>query len=244
MLDFKLFHFPEIDSTNAEAKRNIAEYPHGSVIYADSQSAGKGRLNRNWISPPHKNLYLSVVLKETDLGYESLNSCVQVAALAIWQTLVDLGIHQARIKWPNDVLIQDKKISGILCESLLKQGQIEALIIGIGLNILMDQNDFSELDRAATSILLELHSTLSIDEILEKLLIQLNYYYQVFKKSPQELTENWLEASELKNSLVQFTTDQGQSIIGLMQGITPEGALIIENKDGIHSFYTGELKRL
>ena len=244
MLDFKLFHFSDIDSTNTEAKRHISAYPHGSVIYADSQSAGKGRLNRNWISPPHKNLYLSLVLKEPDLSYKSLNSCVQVAALAIWQTLIDLGIYQARIKWPNDVLIEDRKISGILCESLLKQGQIEALIIGVGLNILMDKDDFKGLDRPATSMLLELSTPPSIEVILDKLLINLKSYYELFKQSPEELTENWLEASELKDSLVQFTTDQNDSVIGLMQGITPEGALLIENKDGIHSFYTGELKRL
>mgnify|MGYP001288733886 CR=1 FL=1 len=156
MIDFRLFHFTEIDSTNNEAKRNIFQYPHGSVVYADAQTAGKGRLNRTWMSPPNKNLYLSLILKEADVGYENLNSYVQIAALAIWKTLIDLGIAKALIKWPNDVLVDESKIAGILCESVMKKGKIEALIIGIGLNINMTKEDFLGLNRAATSIHLEL----------------------------------------------------------------------------------------
>lgn len=244
MINFTFFPFKEIDSTNAEAKRNIDQYPHGSVIWATSQSAGKGRLNRNWISPPDKNLYLSLVIKEADLNYRSLNPCVQVAALAIWKCLHDLNIENTCIKWPNDVLIGESKISGILCESVLRKGKIEALIIGIGLNINMYIDDFSELNRAATSTFIETGIQHDIGAIRQQLLKNIQMYYQMMKSDLEDLTESWLMASQLKDAPIQFTSDQGKTITGHMRGINPEGALIIQDHLGLHTFYTGELKRL
>jgi BirA family transcriptional regulator, biotin operon repressor / biotin---[acetyl-CoA-carboxylase] ligase len=129
---FTLHHFTEIDSTNEEAKRRaVAGAPPGLVIWADRQSAGRGRQGRAWQSPPG-NLYCSILLRP-DKPAAAVAQLSFAAALAVCEALPGAG--PLRCKWPNDVLIGNKKVAGILLESEAAGGNVAALIIGFGINL-------------------------------------------------------------------------------------------------------------
>jgi BirA family transcriptional regulator, biotin operon repressor / biotin---[acetyl-CoA-carboxylase] ligase len=129
---FALHHFTEIDSTNDEARRRAAAgAPPGLVIWADRQSAGRGRQGRAWQSPSG-NLYCSILLRPDKPAVEVAQLSF-AAALAVCEALP--GVRALRCKWPNDVLIGDKKVAGILLESEAAGGNVAALIIGFGINL-------------------------------------------------------------------------------------------------------------
>lgn len=150
-------HFSEIDSTNTWAKNNAHLLPPGklTLITADTQTCGKGRLGRQWISPPKQNLYASFCFF-IDKGRKDIGNISLLMAVSVSETLESLGFHP-QIKWPNDILINGKKAGGILCELAELSGPSDQMcaIAGIGLNINMPLEQLNEIDQPATSLLQE-----------------------------------------------------------------------------------------
>jgi BirA family biotin operon repressor/biotin-[acetyl-CoA-carboxylase] ligase len=177
----KHIHFEHIDSTNTWAKLHSDQWDSKglTLITASEQSAGRGRFKRHWVSPPNLNIYATFCfwfdLERTDIGH-----IPQVLAISAAQTLESQGFSPA-IKWPNDLLLQDKKVAGILCETILEHN-LRGIVCGIGLNVNMPAEILNQIDRPATSLLVEGGHFFDVNSILallqEKFLNHLNQFLQ------------------------------------------------------------------
>lgn len=145
----RIIHFKKVDSTSTYLKRNYQTLKNYTIAYADYQTSGHGRVNRVWQSNNKDNLLFSILIKDTDLinKYASLSLGI---AVAIFNVLKKMKIEDVSIKWPNDVYVGDKKICGILLESVSTGNKIDVLVIGIGLNV--NQNLFNDISLNATSV--------------------------------------------------------------------------------------------
>jgi len=171
----------EIDSTNARA-RQLAEQgaADGTVIIADRQSAGRGRLGRRWESPSAVNLYCSILLRP-QIPVQQAPQLTFLSAVAVAETLNQLYKLPAKVKWPNDVLVGGKKIAGLLNEMNAETEQIHFVILGIGVNLNMAAEQFpEELNYPATSVLLETGETVDRALFARELLQRLDGYYCEF----------------------------------------------------------------
>ena len=166
-MQVKRIHFPIIDSTNTWAKTHAAELNPSSftIITADEQTAGRGRFKREWVSPNGCNLYVSYVFFLEQLD-SNVGNIPQVLALAAYE-VVQQWVPLVKLKWPNDLVIQDKKVAGILSE-VTQVGSIWAVIIGIGLNINMPESLIKTIDRPATSLMIEYKSPIERQLVAEK----------------------------------------------------------------------------
>lgn len=200
-----------LDSTNNHIKRNIEEIEHGTIIHAFQQSKGRGRFGNNWVSPKG-NLYFSFVLKE-EADRLNLFHLIMKTSIAILQTLKNIGII-GNIKYPNDILVNQKKIAGVLIESVGYE-KIETIIIGIGINV--NQRNFDEFDTLPTSIILETNHEESIENLLDEFISRYNSLndrfdiYEIYQKSLLfiEKTVHYKE----KNCKILGVSDKGELII-------------------------------
>ena len=172
--------FDSIPSTNREAVRLAqAHVEHGTVVVADCQTAGRGRLSRNWFSPPGANLYCSVILKAArpaDRLTEWLSWLPLISALAAAEAIEAVSSLHVSVKWPNDLLISERKVGGILCESGAGTGSAPFQVIGIGLNVNVEQQDWpEELRETATSIWHEQQRVVDRNRLLAQLLLELEH---------------------------------------------------------------------
>jgi BirA family biotin operon repressor/biotin-[acetyl-CoA-carboxylase] ligase len=154
-------HFASIDSTNTWAKQNAHTLAPDKItlVTADTQTAGRGRFKRKWVSPAHQNVYATFCFFIGREQLAILGNIPQVLALSTVELLQELGFHP-RLKWPNDVLLSGKKVAGILCETTTVAG-VEGIdgrlcvVVGIGLNVNMPKELLDEIDQPATSLLVE-----------------------------------------------------------------------------------------
>lgn len=168
MIGNNIKKFDVLDSTNDFAKRNIVNLPHGCIVVANTQTNGKGRRNKKWESGAG-NLYFSLVLKE-DISRKNIFKYTVFTSLAITKTLEMFSIN-SDIKYPNDCLVNNKKIAGILIESL-GSTELEYLIIGIGLNV--NQNIFEILSEKATSMKIETNKLYDLNKLLDSFVFHFN----------------------------------------------------------------------
>lgn len=159
-------HFPSIDSTNKYLKDNYSKLENYTFVSADSQSFGKGRNNRIWLSENGKNILFSLLILDKDV-FRHYKELSVVFAYAILNELSKLGLKDLMIKWPNDIYVKDKKICGILLESVCKS-EIECLIVGVGINV--NQEVFNgEYRTCPTSIKLELNREIDINVLKDNI---------------------------------------------------------------------------
>jgi birA, biotin-[acetyl-CoA-carboxylase] ligase region len=174
-------HLKTIDSTNTYAKKLSSSFPHGQItcIYADEQTAGKGRQKRSWISPPNVNLYVTFFL-QLPMNTPQLTSIGQILALSC-ATCLHKHDLSAQIKWPNDIQLHSKKIGGILCEIDFAP-PLANLFLGIGLNVNMEKNLLAQIDQPATSLLAETNKTWDREKLLQELQMQFELDLKTFKQ--------------------------------------------------------------
>ena len=234
-MNYHHFHFKEIDSTNSYLKNSYKLLSNLTFVSADYQSMGKGRNDRIWFSNPGENLMFSLLIKDEKL-LKKFSSLSIISAAIIAEIIESLGIKEVSIKWPNDVFIKDKKVSGILLE-----GQIlEYLVIGVGLNV--NQKEFPQgLRKPATSLSLELNKEINVETIKEKVFTQMtkelsdldcSKYLQYFK------THNYLENKRVR-ALVN-----NQPFIGEVVGIDDNFFLQIKTGDMLLHIDSGEIEIL
>ena len=186
----KMIIFATVDSTNSEGKRRSADEAEGTVLLSEVQTAGRGRLGRHWFSPGGKGIWLSVILKP-ELPAPKVPSLTSVAAAAVCLALEQVLPSQAeriQLKWPNDILLNGRKIGGILTEMQVSSAKVQAVILGIGLNVNLQPEDFPEEIRdLASSIYLETGQILAREQIIAFILNHLEQLY--FKFLQQDLSE-------------------------------------------------------
>ncbi len=143
----------EVDSTNAYAARHLPEMPHGTFVTAAAQTAGRGRLDRRWHSPSGGNVYMSVVVK----AFPAVPSAALPGALTLTMALaacdaIERAGVEPRLKWPNDVLVDGRKVAGVLAQATYAGSRAVAAIVGVGINVSMTATELAAIDRPATSL--------------------------------------------------------------------------------------------
>lgn len=158
----------EVNSTNSWAKANIDILKDGDIVIADIQTAGRGRFDRTWVSNNPQNLYMSLVLKpEGDflkLPLANLTQYLSVVTAKVIENYAPEAKISAQIKWPNDILVKEKKIAGILAETTTQKGVCKGIILGLGLNLNMTLDEVQEIDKPTTALNLELSTAQEIDK--------------------------------------------------------------------------------
>ncbi len=225
--------FPEVDSTNVQLRRLAEDGAlEGTVVVADRQSAGRGRLGRRWESPFGVNLYCSILLRP-QIPVQQASQLTFLSAVAVAETLNKVCHMSAKVKWPNDILIDGAKISGLLNEMNAETEQIHFVILGIGINLNMTADQFpDELKYPATSAFLETGETVNRLVFLQELLQCLDRYYSEFLTDGFiPIRRRWENLCNMMNMHVEIEQGHG-SICGTVVGLDPEGALRVQLDNG------------
>jgi BirA family transcriptional regulator, biotin operon repressor / biotin---[acetyl-CoA-carboxylase] ligase len=179
---FNLKYFEELESTNTYAMKNLAVLNDRDIIIASKQTAGRGQFDHKWLSDKDNNVYMSIVLKPTlELNDIPMTNFSQYMAVVICRILAGYEVN-AEIKWPNDVLVDGKKIAGILCESSIQGKKLNGLVIGVGINLNLEQNDIETIDQPATSLNLLIKNPIDKDLFIDKLIYEFFKNYESFLK--------------------------------------------------------------
>ncbi len=240
----ELHWYEEIGSTNDRAKE-LAEAgaEHGEVVVAEAQTAGRGRRGRPWVSPPRKNLYLSVVLRP-DLAPARASELTLVASLAVCDALRQAGV-EAGIKWPNDVLASGKKIAGILTELAAEADRVHWVVVGVGVNVNAGAEDFpEELRDEATSVLVERGTPAPRALFAAACLTALEDWVDRHAEEGFGVVRDaWRERSVTLGREVLVRTD-GREIAGTAVDIDALGALLVRGTAGLERILSGEVTLL
>lgn len=238
-----IMYFSTIDSTNNKSKELALDgSPNGTVVISEEQTLGRGRLGRNWVSPKYKGIWMSIILKP-DTDPMNVPKVTQVGAAAVIKTLNELGI-KATIKWPNDIVMNNKKICGILTEMSGELNKVNYVIMGIGINVNIDIEDFpEELKDIATSISHEEGRYLKRKDLVSSLLNNFEILYDEFEKEESiNLSVNICrENSALIGKEVKII-NRGKESIGRAVDLNDEGQLLVQYSDGkIDKIISGEV---
>lgn len=235
--------FGDVGSTQVLA-RELAEEgaPGGTLVVARRQIGGRGRLGREWGSP-EGGLWMSLLLRP-ELPPQLAPRLTQSATVAVAKTLGAFGI-EARVKWPNDVLVGGKKVCGILAESRMTTGGapgLEHAILGIGLNVNLDPEDLGLPEYRATSIRRELGREIPLPDVLEKLLLNLETELDRI----EDFEETVRDLERLSETLGQRVRARrmGETVEGMAVAIDPEGALILSTGNGLVRLLEGDIENL
>ncbi len=227
----KTVHYREsVDSTNALAfQLALGGAAEGTCVIAEAQKAGKGRLQRIWFSPYGKNLYLSVILRPS-LHPSLVYPITFLSSLAVHETLGQLGLKPT-LKWPNDVLVNGKKICGTLLELSTEADLVRFVVVGIGLNVNMKLGEMpDEIRSKATSTLLETKIVFERARVCGMLLNNLEMYYDTLREhGPVKLVRIWEEKAEIRGKWIEIN-QQGTIFKGVAVGIGDEGALLLSDQ--------------
>jgi BirA family biotin operon repressor/biotin-[acetyl-CoA-carboxylase] ligase len=226
-----IFH-KRIDSTNTHAKElALKGAPHGTVVLAEEQTAGKGRLDRKWLSHGHENLLFTILLRPS-LKTDKIFILTMILALSTIDSVKEMTGLDALIKWPNDLYINKKKLAGILTEFSIKDGIVEYVIIGLGINVNWMPGEGDGLLYPATSILAESGTRASRNELLVGILKKYELSYKkVLSGKTDDLHSRWNELSLVIGRDVEIISPD-EVIKGKAMAIDHEGALILKNNLG------------
>lgn len=238
----QIYYYETIDSTNEEIKRLEAlGNSHGTIAVAREQSAGKGRRGRQWYSPKGDNLYFSLLLCP-DFEKEKASVLTLLMALSVAEVLRQDGCENAMIKWPNDIVMNGKKVCGILTEMNLKADGGYSVIVGVGINL--DNAEFTEdISTTATSILREYGRKPTSKELLQKIvkIFWQNYDAYCRCQSFENFKQHYESYLANKDAYVKVLEPQGE-YTGIARGINQKGELIVETEDGdCVTVYAGEV---
>ncbi len=228
--DRKWNFLPETDSTNAEIMRHISSHPpeEGLVVIADCQTGGKGRSGRVWHSESGTGIYLSMLI-QPNLSPEKLSIVTLMAGLATAIAVNEFIPQPAQLKWPNDLLLNNKKIAGVLCE--YHATKVPAVIIGIGINVNHTQFP-ADIKDIATSLKLESGLEINRTTLIRQLVTQLDFQYDELKNNKvQTLIDNWTRHSDLFGKSISIKKGD-QIITGKALKLDPLGRLILLNESG------------
>jgi len=223
----RIIHYPKLSSTMAVAREEaLAGAVEGTVVIAEEQTAGKGRLERTWVSP-QGSIALSVILYPEPSNMLSL---IMVASLAVVKAIESVTGLKPQIKWPNDVLIKGKKVCGILVESGISGGDKTYVVIGIGINANIKTESMGEVIMPATSLTYELGREVSRLELVKRLLVEMERLYLLAQGSGVVYQE-WRDSLVTLGKSVQASS--GDTVYeGIAESVDEDGRLLIRCRDG------------
>ncbi|TYQ16838.1 UNVERIFIED_CONTAM: BirA family biotin operon repressor/biotin-[acetyl-CoA-carboxylase] ligase [Acetivibrio alkalicellulosi] len=239
ILGKNVIQFNVIDSTNNYAKKIGQDCQEGTVIVADSQTCGRGRMGRHWSSNNEKGICMSVIVKP-NINMEYLQIITLGASIAVVEAIRELTGINTGIKWPNDIILEGKKVCGILTEVSMEIDRVNFVVIGIGLNVSHKKTDFpKELRNKATSLQIytgqnRQFSDIIIrrNEVIKKIIFKLEEVYdKVIKGLLDEIVQMWKKYSVTLGKQVCVVI-KGETIEGIAEDIDSSGKLIIKCSDG------------
>jgi BirA family biotin operon repressor/biotin-[acetyl-CoA-carboxylase] ligase len=230
----EILFFPEIDSTNREARdRARGGAGEGTVILADSQSRGKGRLGRSWESPADANLYLSVILRPL-IPAAAAPQITLLAGVAAARALSGISGLECFIKWPNDIFFRGKKLAGILAEMEGGGSRVAFIILGIGVNVNWRREDFPpDLRQTATSLVAESGEEVRRAAVAVGLFRELEKEYTAYTREgfSVRLREEWNRVSWINGKQITLSSPEG-ILSGTALGLDTDGALLLLDEEG------------
>jgi BirA family biotin operon repressor/biotin-[acetyl-CoA-carboxylase] ligase len=212
-----------MDVARREAQKGARE---GTVVIAGEQTAGRGRIKRAWLSPKG-SIALSIILYP-DLRY--LSSLIMVASLGVVHCIEKVTGLKPQIKWPNDVLIDGKKVCGILIESGVKGKRLDYAVIGIGINVNLRLSDFPEISSLATSLSHELGRDVSRIDMIRCLLAEIEGLYLALP-SGDSVYQQWRDNLMTLGKRVQVSSDE-TTYEGIAESVASDGSLLLRQPDG------------
>jgi BirA family biotin operon repressor/biotin-[acetyl-CoA-carboxylase] ligase len=228
----EIHHYSEVDSTNNVAKE-LAEKgsPEGTIIIAESQRSGKGRRGKKWLSP-QGGVWMTIILRP-DVQPSQAPFLTLLTGVAVAETLKKECNLDVGIKWPNDILIGNKKVCGILTEASARGEELDYIVVGIGIDLNVDVDDFPPgLREGATSLQQELEKEVSGVKLVQNFLVNFEKLYNDFKKGQaNQILNKWRRLSTTIGSTVEVRK-KGRTVRGEAVGITKDGVLILEMPDG------------
>ena len=239
---FVIHSFDTLGSTNDYLKQ-LADAHEFICAVAAEQTAGRGRRARTWVSTAGEGLYLSVLLRPptaTNLALLSL-----LAAVAVAETIAQDNVAGLDIKWPNDVLIGERKVCGILVEGASSGAQTLRIVVGIGVNL--NQQEFpSEISATATSLALALGRAVNVDEFRDRLLMRLAHWYALWQRDAgRAVVERWQQLSSYARGQQVSVALDDEVVCGETAGLAADGSLRLRLADGTaRTMLAGEVTRL
>ncbi|WP_234998352.1 biotin--[acetyl-CoA-carboxylase] ligase [Salirhabdus sp. Marseille-P4669] len=222
-----------LDSTQITAQKLALDGAvNGTVVVADEQVKGRGRLQREWHSKQNVGIWMSMILRPKIEPYRAPQLTL-LTAVAITRMLKNICNLDAKIKWPNDIYIQDKKLAGVLTEMQAEQDQISFVIIGIGINVNHDSKDLpSELQSKATSLKLVTNQSWQRETLIQELWKQIEIVYEIFRNEGfSPIKKEWEQSAYKLGEAIHVTTGKTQWKAELL-GIHDDGALLVKDEKG------------
>lgn len=238
----EVLYFDTIDSTNTKAQE-LAEkgYPSGTLVVADKQESGKGRRGRSWVSPSGTGIFMTLMIKP-DINPNNASMLTLVAALAVAKAITSVTGEEAMIKWPNDIVVNGKKVCGILTEMNAQFDYINHIVVGIGINV-HNESFPEEISQMASSLMIEASGKrFHRAQIIAETMSYFEQYYDTFLQT-QDLSALVREYDELlvnMNKAVRVL-DPKEPFDGKAMGITPKGELIVDTWESRKLVSSGEV---
>lgn len=226
-------YFDETDSTNLQAKAMAAAgAPEGTLIIAEEQTAGRGRRGRNWFSPPGAGIYMSLIIRPAILPQEAPRFALLTAA-AVAEAVKEITLLEARIKWPNDILVGGRKLGGILTEVSMDMDRVEYMIVGLGLNVNMAREAFPpDLKEIGTSIRAEANRSFPRVPLVRRILERFEETYEEYRRQGfASIRKRWQAFTDMIGRKVAVET-LGQRLTGEVVDFDEDGYLVIRQHNG------------
>lgn len=237
-----IYYYEETGSTNIDAKRLAEEgAPHGTVVAADKQNAGRGRRGRSWESPAGRDIYFTILLRP-DFMPDRAAALTLVMAVSAAQAVEEYCGLQTGIKWPNDVVVNGRKICGILTEMNVETDYIQYVVTGVGINVNLEEMP-EKIAAAATSLLIEGGKKINRAELLQTVLKHFEENYDLYRKytNMKALLEIYNRFLVNMDKQVRVLDPRGEWE-GTARGINHSGELLVETENGeIKEVYAGEV---
>lgn len=230
------------ESTNSSLKELVKKecLPEGSLLFTEWQTDGRGQRDAGWLTEKFKNFTGTYLLKPK-IGLKEVFAINLITSLAVKSLVEDyLDVEKdVKIKWPNDILVDGKKIGGILIENQVKSHQVTNSFIGVGLNV--NQVSFPSFKRKATSIILENEKEVLLEELTDELSIHIQQFYMLFKtKGVTPLLDLYLETLYLKEEWSEYLIPQKTTL--MITGLNHEGLLVLRNDQ--NEYFTFGIKEI
>lgn len=215
----------EVESTNLVLLNGKDYDKNGTVLLSEFQTKGRGRRNRTWDSIKEMNLTFSILLNEK-IDQRLANLYNLGSSLAVAQAIENLYQLSVRLKWPNDVLINDKKIAGILLDSVSKGNKLEKVVIGIGINVNQPMFGPDYSNYTPTSVRLEFRQHVSRERLLSEVLNNFEIIINTIKEEPEQILEDWKTKSRLLGERVKIE-ENGEVKVGIFEDLDEMGYIIL-----------------
>jgi len=237
----EILRFDSLPSTNVEAARRAVDgAAEGLCVVAREQTAGRGRLQRQWISPKDSGLYFSLVLRP-QFEQNSWSLLTLMAAVAVNDALREACFLETDIKWPNDILANDRKLCGILAETV-ETPMGRAVVVGIGINLTKDSFP-EELELVATSVETATGRRHDFETLLGALIAALEKHYAALREAdgPEAIMREWCARSSYAEGKLIRVVESNETLVGTTRGLERDGALRVETPTGIRLVHTGDV---